>query len=311
MYYILFGCLLDLLIGDPHNPFHPVRLIAALACAIEAVTRKLCGRFLKAAGVITWVAAAGISFGLAFLFLRLASFHPISRFLAEGTLVYFCISPRGLFDEARRVNSALQEQDLLTARKRLSMIVGRDTDALNETEIRRAVIETVAENFSDGVAAPLLFIAVGGPACGILYKAVNTMDSLFGYRDRKYRDFGWFPARMDDFFNLIPARISAFLIIPAAFFCGLSGRNAARIWCRDRYCHLSPNSAHPEAAFAGALGITMGGTHTYGGIPVEKPTIGDNRRPVDERRLNESLWLLTVSTLLCVLFSCGLHICIY
>lgn len=302
------GYLLDWCVGEPHNPWHPVCLIAKLAGALEKLTRRLFPRQLRLAGLLTWLFTAGVTFGAAFGLMRLASLHWLASSLTGGLLCYFCIAPRGLSQEAGKVTARLKEGDLPGARKQLSMIVGRDTQELSAEEILRAVIETVAENFSDGVAAPLLFIGLGGPAWGMLYKAVNTMDSIFGYRNEKYGEFGFFPAKLDDLFNLIPARISAFLVIAAAFLCGLSGTGAAKTWRRDRYHHLSPNSAHPESAFAGALGIRMGGAHTYGGVLVEKQTIGEELRPVDFSRVRESVRLLYAATALCVLLALALSL---
>ena len=253
----------------------------------------------------------GVTLLISLGILWMSSFHPILRLIVGGIMVYFCIAPRGLCQEAKKVVKRLQNRDLVGARRQLSMIVGRDTAELSKTEILRAVIETVAENFSDGVAAPLFYIALGGPAFGMVYKAVNTLDSLFGYRNDKYRDFGFIPALMDDLFNLIPARLSALLVILASFLTGLDGRNAARIWIRDRYKHLSPNSAHPESAFSGALGIAMGGAHHYGGVLVEKPTIGEEKLTPDFAVVKRSFRLLTAATLLCVLLCCGVSAIIY
>lgn len=305
---LLLGYGLDWCVGEPHNPWHPVCLIAKLAAGLEALTRRLLPRRLRIAGLLTWLLTVGVTFGVASGLLWLASFHWLAFLLTGGAMCYFCIAPRGLFQEAGKVVARLKAGDLPGARKQLSMIVGRDTQELDREEILRAVIETVAENFSDGVAAPLLFIGLFGPAWGMLYKAVNTMDSIFGYRNERYEAFGYFPAKLDDLFNLIPARLSAFLVMGAAFLCGLSGAEAARTWKRDRYHHLSPNSAHPESAFAGALGIRMGGAHTYGGVVVEKPTIGEEKRPVDFTRVQESVRLMYVATALCVAGALGLSL---
>lgn len=305
---IFLGYLLDGCIGEPQNPLHPVCLIAKLASGMERLTRRLLSRRLRLAGFLTWLATVLVTFGITWGILWMASFHWLAFLLAGGALSYFCIAPRGLCQEAGKVAARLKAGDLKGARKQLSMIVGRDTQNLSETEILRAAIETVAENFSDGVVAPLLFLGLGGPAWAMLYKAVNTMDSMFGYRNEKYGEFGYFPARLDDLFNLIPARLSAFLVILGAFLCGLSGTGAAKTWRTDHSHHLSPNSAHPEAAFAGALGIQMGGSHTYGGVLVEKQTIGTEIRPVDHARLKESERLLCVATFLCVAVSAALSL---
>ncbi len=308
MYSIVLGYLLDWIVGEPHNPVHPVCLMAKLMVLLEKGTRRLFPKRLKLAGLITWVLTVLVTFFLSFGILRLASLHWLALLLVGGIMVYFCIAPRGLCQEANKVVDKLKAGDLPGARKQLSMIVGRDTQNLTETQILRAVIETVAENFSDGVAAPLLFIGLGGPAWGMLYKAVNTMDSMFGYKNERYGEFGYFPARLDDLFNYIPARISAFLVMGASFLCGLDGRNAAKVWKRDKRKHSSPNSAQPESAFAGALGISMGGANFYGDRLVEKPVIGEELRPVDFVRVKESERLMLVSTFLCLLVSVALSL---
>lgn len=306
---ILLGYILDWSIGEPHNPLHPVCLIAKLASGLEKLTRKVFShKNLKLAGFLTWLCTVSITLAVTTGILWIASFHWLIFLLVSGVLSYFCIAPRGLCQEANKVVAHLKANDLPAARKQLSMIVGRDTEELTESDILRAVIETVAENFSDGVAAPLLFLGLLGPAWAMAYKAVNTMDSIFGYRNEKYQHFGYYPARLDDLFNLIPARISAFLVMLSAPFCGLSMTGAAKTWKRDRYHHLSPNSAHPESAFAGALGIQMGGAHYYGGVLVEKQTIGEETRPVDIQRVKESERLLYVSTAFCVCASLALSL---
>ena len=175
-----------------------------------------------------------------------------------------------------KVYTAIKSKDLGLARTMISYLVGRDTQSLSFNEIIKATVETVAENTSDGVIAPMLFMAIGGAPLGFLYKGVNTMDSMVGYKNEKYINFGYFPAKMDDIFNFIPARVSGLLMIVAAFLCGYDGKGAARIFFRDRNNHLSPNSAQTESACAGALDIQLGGTHDYFGKPVVKPTIGDD-----------------------------------
>ncbi|MBS5928144.1 MAG: cobalamin biosynthesis protein CobD, partial [Clostridium sp.] len=269
------GLVLDFIIGDPNNPFHPVRIIGALGIKLENITRRVF-KNLKISGFITWLGVILITFLVNSLIVRIAfSISNIFGIIIEGILLYFCISFKGLKVEGLKVIKVLESGDIEGARKQLSYIVGRDTEALDEEGIIRAVIETVAENTSDGIIAPLLFGALGGAPLAMTYKAVNTCDSMFGYKNDKYIDFGLVSAKMDDLFNYIPARLTGYLVIFAAFILGLDYKNSYRIYKRDRYNHTSPNSAHPESAVAGALGIRLGGANYYFGKIVEKPTIGD------------------------------------
>jgi adenosylcobinamide-phosphate synthase len=196
------------------------------------------------------------------------------------------------------VASALLSGDLPLARKWLSFIVGRDTDRLDEPEIWRALIETVAENTSDGIIAPLFWLTIGGPVAAMTFKAVSTLDSMVGYRNRRYLDMGWASARMDDLLNYVPARLSALLIIISAPLAGYSASAAARITFRDRLNHPSPNSGHPEAAAAGALGVRLGGSAHYLGVPSCKEFLGDQLLPLDERAYRGMIRLMYISTML-------------
>lgn len=300
------GLVLDFIIGDPNNPFHPVRIIGALGIKLENITRRVF-KNLKISGFVTWLGVILITFLVNSLIVRLAfSISNIFGIIIEGILLYFCISSKGLKVEGLKVIKVLESGDIEGARKQLSYIVGRDTEALDEEGIIRAVIETVAENTSDGIIAPLLFGALGGAPLAMTYKAVNTCDSMFGYKNDKYIDFGFVPAKMDDLFNYIPARITGYLVIFAAFILGLDYKNSYRIYKRDRYNHTSPNSAHPESAVAGALGIRLGGANYYFGKIVEKPTIGDKNKVIEISDLYKTNNILLVVTLLG--FSVGLII---
>ena len=290
------GLVLDFIIGDPNNPFHPVRIIGSLGIKLENITRRVF-KNLKISGFVTWLGVILITFLVNSLIVRLAfSISNIFGIIIEGILLYFCISSKGLKVEGLKVIKVLESGDIEGARKQLSYIVGRDTKVLDEEGIIRAVIETVAENTSDGIIAPLLFGAL----------AVNTCDSMFGYKNDKYIDFGFVPAKMDDLFNYIPARITGYLVIFAAFILGLDYKNSYRIYKRDRYNHTSPNSAHPESAVAGALGIRLGGANYYFGKIVEKPTIGDKNKVIEISDLYKTNNILLVVTLLG--FSVGLII---
>lgn len=277
---LLLGFCIDLLLGDPRWLYHPVQAIGALISHLEPPLRRAFPRRLRLAGavlVIAVVAITGIvTGGLLFLLHRL---HPVAGFVGETIVCWLILATKSLRTESMKVVKALETGTLDDGRKAVSMIVGRDTEHLSEEEVLKAAVETVAENASDGILAPLLFAAVLGPVGGMCYKAVNTMDSMVGYKNDRYLDFGRAAAKVDDVLNFLPARISGFLMCLAAY-CGFDGKNAFRIFFRDRKNHASPNSAHTEAACAGALGLKLGGTHDYFGKPVVKPTIGDDLRPV-------------------------------
>ena len=290
---LLLGVLLDLLIGDPRSLPHPVRGIGWLIARLEPPLRRLfpltpAGE--RWAGRVLVLLAAALPTALTALILGVTRWAcaPLSYALSV-LLTSQCLALTSLRQESMGVYRALAANDLPAARAAVSMIVGRDTDRLDGTGVARAAVETVAENFSDGVIAPLLFLALGGPAAGILYKSVNTMDSMVGYQNERYQHFGRCAAKVDDLLNLLPARLSGLLLCLAAPLARLSGAGALRILRRDRRNHKSPNSAHTEAAAAGALGVQLAGPSYYFGRLVDKPTIGDPLRPIeieDIRRVN-------------------------
>ena len=309
---VVLGFGLDLLIGDPHWLYHPIRLVGALISSLEKLLR---GVFPKnkngelAAGVFLLVLTAGITTGCAWGLLYLAGrIHPYVRFALETVMCYQLLATKALKDETMKVYAALSQGDLKQARYAVSMVVGRDTEVLDETGVTKAAVETVAENASDGVIAPLLFLAVGGAPLGFFYKAVNTMDSMVGYKNDKYLYFGRAAAKFDDVLNYIPARLSGALMSAAALFCGLDAGNAWKIFLRDRRNHSSPNSAHTEAAAAGALHIQLAGNAYYFGKLYEKPTIGNPDRPVeyeDIRRVNRLLYATAVLALIVFMVAKG------
>lgn len=273
---ILIGACLDWLIGEPNNPYHPVRLIGWFAKLQEKIVFKIMKRWLRFGGALVVILTASASFALVFFMIKFASeYNTIFGVIVSGIFIYFCISSRGLIEAGNKVVIVLKEQGLDAGRKELSYIVGRDTKKLTEEEVLKGALETMAENICDGVIAPLLFIMIGGPALGMAYKAINTLDSMFGYKNEKYGKFGFFAAKVDDVVNFIPARISGLLIVFSALILRLDWKGSWFIFLRDRKKHPSPNSAHTEAAFAGALGIQFGGPTIYGGIKVMKPFIGD------------------------------------
>ena len=277
---ILPAVLLDQLLGDPRRLPHPVRLMGRLGMTLEAFSRET-GLPLKLGGILTlalllactWTATALLLYGA-------GRIHPLAATATAVYLIYTTIAARDLCRHSRAVHDALKKRDLPEARRRVGMIVGRETAELNEEEVARAAVESVAESMVDGVCAPLFYAFVGGPAAAMLYRAVNTADSMFGYKNERYAQFGWAAARLDDLANFIPARLTGLLVPVAALLLGLDARSAWRILRRDRKNHASPNSGHGEAAVAGALGIRLGGSSTYFGRVVRKPTIGEARQPI-------------------------------
>ena len=299
------GFLLDFLFGDPVWLYHPVRLIGNFISFGEKKLRGIFGKKEKgelAAGTVLWFLTAGFSFVIPFLVLWGAQrLHPALRFLIESFWCYQILAARCLVEESGKVYDRLKEKDLPGARKAVSMIVGRDTENLTEEGVTKAAVETVAENTSDGVTAPLLFLLLGGAPLGFLYKAVNTMDSILGYKNEKYLYFGRFPAKMDDVFNYIPSRVTALFMIAAAFLTGMDGKNAWKIWRRDRRKHASPNSAQTESVCAGALRVRLAGDAVYFGKLHKKEYLGDPLRPIEPEDIRRAGRLMYVTAFLVLL----------
>lgn len=272
--------LLDLLLGDPRALPHPVMAIGRLIAFLESPLRRLFAND-RLAGVVLLVTTVGITWGAAALLVKGAqAISPAAGFVAALYLAWVSLAARSLHCESARVAKALKLRDLPGARLALSYIVGRETEHLDEPEIWRGAIETVAENTGDGVIAPLFFLMLGGPPLALAYKAVNTLDSMVGYKNERYLNFGWASARFDDLANYLPARLTGLFMVLAAPLCALNGGGAWRILRRDCRNHASPNSGFPEAAAAGALGVRLGGSNRYFGRMVEKPTIGDAAAPL-------------------------------
>ena len=316
-YHLLAFCIgfvLDQIIGDPYNIPHPIRLIGNL---IGFLDKKLMGpkdtqdnrdrnpgKEMRR-GLLLWIVVVASTVIVTTLIVNAAYFlNTLLGMLVEAVLTCYILAAKSLKDESMKVYKALKTGTLEDARFAVSMIVGRDTKVLDETGVAKAAVETVAENTSDGVIAPLIYTFVGGPVLGLAYKAVNTMDSMVGYHNDRYEYFGRVAARMDDVFNYLPARISALLMIAAAFVCGsdYSGKRAFEIFKRDRYNHKSPNSAQTESACAGALGIRLAGDASYFGKIVHKPYIGDDTRPVEEEDIKRANHLMYGTTYICLTF---------
>lgn len=303
---LLIGYIADLIIGDPHGMWHPVCLIGNVISGLERRIRSILpktDRGAFAGGVCLLVLTLIFSAGLPLAVLMLGYFiHPWLAFALQCYMCYAILATKSLKTESMKVSYALESEGLAAGRKAVSMIVGRDTERLDETGVVKAAVETVAENTSDGIVAPMIFMAVGGPVLGFFYKGVNTMDSMVGYKNEKYMYFGRAAARFDDFMNYLPSRISAlFMVLACVLLPGetLSGgvrvmdaKRAAKIWKRDRRNHASPNSAQTESVMAGVLGVQLAGDAWYFGEKHEKPTIGDFLRPVERQDISRSCRLL-------------------
>lgn len=295
---LVTSVILDLLLGDPRRLPHPVAGIGMMISGLEKLLLRLV-RNERLGGVLLLFAVVGTTYVLVAFLLKGA--HAVSHYLGVAVAVWLsftCLALRSLHRESKLVADRLCAGDLEGARRELSRIVGRDTEHLNEQEIWRALVETVSENTSDGVIAPLFYLMLGGPALGLAYKAVNTLDSMVGYKNERYIRFGWASARFDDLANWLPARITGLLMTAAAPLVGLSGRHALRVMLRDGRNHSSPNSGIPEAAAAGALGVRLGGANSYFGVLVEKPTIGDAAEPLSVESYRGAVRLMYASTAL-------------
>lgn len=296
---------MDLCFGDPHWMPHPVRGMGWLIGKLENGLRRICPKNQpgeRLAGIVLTVCVLLVTGSLAYGSLWLAGrIHPLIGLGLESIMCYQMLALKSLKDESMKVYRGLNRGDVEEARYAVSMIVGRDTKPLSEEGIIKAAVETVAENTSDGVIAPLFYMAFGGGAWGAIYKAVNTMDSMIGYKNERYLHLGRTAARLDDLLNFIPARLSALLMIVASRLLGMDSNNATKIYRRDRYNHKSPNSAQTEAVCAGALDIQLAGNAYYFGTLHEKPTIGDDLRPIeaeDIKRANRLLYMTAVLALI-------------
>lgn len=296
---------MDMIFGDPHWLPHPICLIGNMIGFLERNLRKLLApnpTALLAGGALMVIIVLVVSFAVPYYILQLAeAVSPWLRFGLETIMFYQIFATKCLRDESMKVFTALDNNDLADARVKLSWIVGRDTKNLSAEEVTKGAVETVAENTADGIIAPMLYMFLGGAPLAFLYKGINTMDSMVGYKNDKYLYFGRCAAKLDDLANLIPARIAGLVMIIAAFLVGLNGPGAWKIFWRDRYHHLSPNSAMTESVTAGALNIQLGGDHYYFGKLVHKETIGDNIRPVcpqDIMQANRLLYMTAVVSLI-------------
>ncbi len=309
-WHLALAYLLDLAVGDPQWLPHPTRWIGRWLSLVERIfydgaASPTVQRF---AGCAFWLMVVAGVFSGGMLLIEFTG--ALDSLLAQAVavwLAYTTLATRGLHQESARVVEALRNKDLTLARERLAMIVSRDTGALEERDILRAVIETVAENISDGIVAPLAYLALGGPVGALVYKAVNTMDSMVGYENDRYRDFGWCAARVDDLVNWVPARLSGLMLVGAAAFLKLDWAGAWRVMRRDAGKMKSPNAGYPEAAAAGALGVQLGGANVYFGQRVEKPTLGDVGVPMTIGTYRLMIRLMYVTSAVAFLLALGVR----
>ena len=317
---LILGALLDLMLGDPYSLPHPIRLIGTMISKLDRSLRKGSPRQKRVAGgkmvVIVLAVSTLIPFGILWVAYKMNLWLGI---LVESVLCYYMLAATCLRRESMKVYDRLQENDIEGARRAVSMIVGRDTESLDATGITKAAVETVAENTSDGVTAPFFYMALAGAVGGFFYKAANTMDSMVGYRNDTYEDFGRVAAKLDDVLNYLPSRISALCMIAGAFFLSFPGKQAYTIWKRDRRKHASPNSAQTESVCAGALGVQLAGNASYFGVLHEKPYIGDPLReiqPEDIKRANRLMYATAALNLLLAvgvraLICAGWYVCTF
>lgn len=296
--HIGLALVLDQLLGDPRRLPHPVRLIGLMQSHLEKVCRGLLPS-AKVAGVVTVVMTLLVTGLLTWALLYGAGLiHPLAYDGMAVMVLYTSFAARDLARHASAVHTALKDDDLPLARRRVAMIVGRDTAELDEAGVTRAGVESVAESLVDGVTAPIFYAFIGGPVGAMLYKAINTGDSMFGYKNERYLEFGWAAARLDDVVNFLPARITSVFIPLAALFLGLKARNSLKILRRDCRSHTSPNAGFPEAAVAGALDIQLGGSSSYFGKITSKPTLGDANQKIVARHLAGAVNLMLLTSFL-------------
>lgn len=315
IFAFIAGFVLDLLIGDPHFIPHPVRLIGSLISSLDKrlncdagynSSEKKLNLIKYKRGMLLVFTVIFATFAMSVIIIVAAySINLYAGVIAEAVMTWQILATKCLRVESMRVYDALKTDGVDAGRRAVSMIVGRDTSVLDAAGVTRAAVETIAENTSDGVIAPMLYTAIGGPVLGFVYKAVNTMDSMLGYKNDKYMYFGRFAARLDDVVNFIPARISAYLMIAAAFIGGrqFDGKNAYRIFKRDRFNHASPNSAQTESVCAGALRVQLAGDAVYFGKLVKKKYIGDGLREIEYEDIKRANRLMYITAFLCELLS--------
>ena len=308
---VSIGFVLDAIFGDPDFKLHPIQLIGYLILFLEKVMRRIFPKNERLGGAVmaicVLIICGGVPFAILFFAYRLNYFFGIA---IESVICYFMLAAKSLKQAGMSVYKPLKNGDVDGARKSVSMIVGRDTESLDDIGITKAAVETVAENTSDGVIAPLIYMAIGGGVLGCVYKAINTMDSMVGYKNDRYINFGRFAAKLDDIANYIPSRISAYLMIFASKIMGCNSRNAYRIFKRDSRNHASPNSAQTESVVAGALEIQLAGDAYYFGKLYKKPFIGDGIKPIKYDNIADSIKLMYMTSIISAVLFVGLKVAV-
>lgn len=300
---MILGYIMDLVFGDPYWFPHPVRFIGKLISKTEKFIRKHAKleKSLKYWGILMWLVPVVTTALVTALIVKIASFNKYVEIFVSAFIIYTTLSTKCLKDEATKIYNVLETGDIKKSRVQLSYIVGRDTTNLSQSEIIRATVETVAENTVDGTISPMFYGFLFGPVGAMTYKAINTLDSMVGYKNDKYLNLGCVSAKLDDVANFIPARLTAIFMPLGAFLCGMNGINSFKIAIRDRKNHKSPNCAFAEGAAAGAIGVQLGGTNIYFGKEVYKPTIGDKKRELENYdivRMNKLMYATTANALL-------------
>ena len=300
---MILGYIMDLVFGDPYWFPHPVRFIGKLISKTEKFIRKHAKseESLKYWGILMWLVPVVTTAVVTTFIVKIASFNKYVEIFVSAFIIYTTLSTKCLKDEATKIYKVLETGDIKKSRVQLSYIVGRDTTNLSQSEIIRATVETVAENTVDGTISPMFYGFLFGPVGAMTYKAINTLDSMVGYKNDKYLNLGCVSAKLDDVANFIPARLTAIFMPLGAFLCGMNGLNSFKIAIRDRKNHKSPNCAFAEGAAAGAIGVQLGGTNIYFGQEVYKPTIGDKKRELENYdivRMNKLMYATTANALL-------------
>ena len=312
VYALFIGFIIDLIVGDPHSIPHPVIFIGKLISAIEKVVRKIFPQTVRGenlAGGVLWLLVVVISTAVPALLLWLC--YGLNTWLGlalESIMCWQILATKSLKDESMKVYAALKTGNIEKSRYAVSMIVGRDTENLDDKAVARAAVETVAENTSDGIVAPLIFLAIGGAPLGFFYKTVNTMDSMLGYVEMPYKNIGLVPAKMDDVMNFIPSRLSALIMLFAGWLLKLNVKNGWKVFRRDRFNHASPNSAQTESVCAGLLGLRLAGDAWYHGELHKKKFIGDALREIEYEDIQRACRLLYVTAVLSLILFCGLKL---
>jgi adenosylcobinamide-phosphate synthase len=297
---IALAYFLDIVLGDPRWLPHPVKIMGRSITFLEKRLRSgQQAKILRIRGTALTLIVVGASAFSAYLVLAfMRKINPVAGSATWVFLAYTCLATKDLLVHARAISREIKVGNIFAAQKKLSRIVGRDTELLSESEIIKATVESIAENTNDGIIAPLFYLILGGPVLGIVYKAANTLDSMVGHKDEKYMHFGWFSARLDDIANFIPARISGLLIAISSFISGKDSKNSLKVMRKDGNKHPSPNAGFPEAAMAGALGIKLGGPSTYEGRLCIKPYIGEDKGSLQLSLIEDALTIAFISSIL-------------